>query len=54
MPESLWCMKVKEFGPLIVSIDTEGRNLIAQNKALFNEKKGGIVKDILPKIGYTD
>ena len=50
MPESLWCMKVKEFGPLIVSIDTEGRNLIAQNKALFNEKKGGIVKDILPKI----
>ena len=54
MPESLWCMKAKEFGPLIVSIDTEGRNLIAQNKALFNEKKGGIVKDILPKIGYTD
>ena len=37
-------MKVKEFGPLIVSIDTEGRNLIAQNKALFNERRAGSSK----------
>ena len=27
MPEALWIMKVKEFGPLVVSIDTEGNNL---------------------------
>ena len=27
MPETLWHCRVKEFGPLIVSIDTEGRNL---------------------------
>ena len=27
MPEALWVCRVKEFGPLIVSIDTHGRNL---------------------------
>ncbi|MGB9831257.1 MAG: FumA C-terminus/TtdB family hydratase beta subunit, partial [Fervidicoccus fontis] len=27
MPEALWILKVKEFGPLIVSIDTRGNNL---------------------------
>ncbi len=32
MPESLWVCRVKEFGPLIVSIDTHGNNLIAENK----------------------
>src|SRR5699024_4439093 len=35
MPESLWVCRVKEFGPLIVSIDTHGNNLIAENKKLF-------------------
>lgn len=54
MPESLWCMKVKEFGPLIVSIDTKGNNLFERNKALFRERKDPIVEEILPKIGYTD
>ena len=34
MPESLWVCRVKEFGPLIVSIDTHGNNLIAENKAV--------------------
>lgn len=33
MPESLWVCRVKEFGPLIVSIDTHGNNLIAENKS---------------------
>ncbi len=37
MPESLWVCRVKEFGPLIVSIDTHGNNLIAENKKLFAE-----------------
>lgn len=30
---------VKESGPLIVSIDTEGRNLFEENKVVFNERK---------------
>ena len=41
MPETLWHCRVKEFGPLIVSIDTEGRNLFEENKVshLMREKK---------------
>ena len=46
MPETLWVNRVREFGPLIISIDTKGNNLIEQNKARFNEKK----KPILDKI----
>ena len=38
MPEALWIMKVKEFGPLIVSIDTEGNNLFDNNKKIFQER----------------
>ena len=43
MPEALWIMRVKEFGPLIVSIDTEGNNLFEQNKAVYRER----LKEIL-------
>jgi L(+)-tartrate dehydratase beta subunit len=39
MPESLWVCEVNEFGPLIVSIDTEGSNLYENNKVEFNKKK---------------
>ncbi len=39
MPETLWNCRVKEFGPLIVSIDTEGHNLFEKNKVIFNERK---------------
>ena len=40
MPETLWCCKVKEFGPLIVSIDANGDNLFEKNKVDFNKKEG--------------
>ena len=39
MPETLWHCHVNEFGPLIVSIDAEGRNLFEENKVIFNERK---------------
>ena len=39
MPESLWVCRVKKFGPLIVSIDTEGNNLFADNYYLFEQQK---------------
>ena len=39
MPESLWVCEVKEFGPLIVSIDTEGNNIYEKNKIEFNKRK---------------
>ena len=54
LPEAAWCMKVKEFGPLIVTIDTTGDNLFKRNKKLFNERKEPIVEEILPKTAYTD
>ena len=39
MPETLWHCRVKEFGPLIVSIDTDGRNLFEENKVVFMKEK---------------
>ena len=35
MPECLWVMRVRELGPLIVSIDTNGNNMFARNAALY-------------------
>lgn len=39
MPECEWVMKVKEFGPLIVSIDIHGGNLFTENKARYAARK---------------
>ena len=38
MPETLWNCRVKEFGPLIVSIDTKGNNLFEKNKIREHQK----------------
>ena len=52
MPEMLWKCRVKEFGPLIVSIDAHGNNLFEQNKVKFNEKKDAALAEILPRVGF--
>ena len=52
MPEALWVSRVKNFGPLIISIDTKGNNLFETNKARFNEKKEPILKDIFDKVRF--
>ncbi len=52
MPETLWHCRVKEFGPLIVSIDTEGRNLFEENKAVFNSRKERIVERICKQVKF--
>ncbi len=52
MPETLWINRVKEFGPLIISIDTKGNNLIDQNKAKFNEKKLPVIEKINSQIKF--
>jgi len=46
MPETLWVNRVKEFGPLIISIDTQGNNLIEQNKTEINARRPAIVDRI--------
>jgi fumarate hydratase subunit beta len=41
MPEALWILEVEEFGPLVVAIDSHGRNLFtdAAEKVEANRKK---------------
>ena len=52
MPETLWVNRVKEFGPLIISIDTQGNNLIEQNKAAINARRQPIVERINGQVGF--
>lgn len=52
MPEAMWVCRVKEFGPLIISIDTKGNNLFEKNKIAFNAKKAPIVKEINKQVGF--
>mgnify|MGYP001082173802 CR=1 FL=1 len=52
MPEALWISRVKNFGPLIISIDTKGNNLFETNKAKFNERKVPIIQDISSQVKF--
>ena len=52
MPEALWVCRVKNFGPLIISIDTKGNNLFETNKARFNEKKVPAVSEISRQVRF--
>ncbi len=52
MPEALWYCRVKEFGPLIVSIDTQGSNLFEQNKVVFNQKKDKALEELYKKVRF--
>jgi L(+)-tartrate dehydratase beta subunit len=52
MPETLWVCRVKEFGPLIVSIDTYGRNLFEENKVVYNKKKEQAIADICKQVSF--
>ncbi|HAW6997297.1 TPA: L(+)-tartrate dehydratase subunit beta [Acinetobacter baumannii] len=52
MPETLWINRVREFGPLIISIDTKGNNLIQQNKVEFQAKKAPILEKICKQLSF--
>lgn len=52
MPETLWTCRVREFGPLIVSIDTHGGNLYEENKIIFNKKKDKAVEEICRNVSF--
>ena len=52
MPETLWNCRVKEFGPLIVSIDTKGNNMFEENKVVFNERKDAAYEKIAKEVGF--
>lgn len=52
MPETLWVNRVKDFGPLIISIDTKGNNLFEQNKEIFDVKKAPILEKIKSQVSF--
>lgn len=52
MPETLWYCRVREFGPLIVSIDTHGGNLFEENKVKFNKIKEEQIRNISEKVRF--
>lgn len=52
MPETLWVCRVKEFGPLIVSIDTHGGNLFEEKKVIYNQKKEEVYQDICKHVSF--
>lgn len=50
MPECEWVMKVNEFGPLIVSIDTHGNNLFVENKAKYAARREACEAPIIESV----
>lgn len=52
MPETLWVCEVEEFGPLIVSIDTKGRNVFEENKIRYNERKEAVYQEIIKEVKF--
>ena len=52
MPETLWNCRVKEFGPLIVSIDPQGRNYFEEKKIEYNKKKDEQIEIISKQVGF--
>lgn len=52
MPETLWVCRVKDFGPLIVSIDTHGGNIFEENKVVFNKRKDDAIEEISKQVKF--
>ena len=52
MPEAMWKLRVEEFGPLVVSIDSYGDNLIENNKVEFEKKKQAALESLKGKLDY--
>lgn len=52
MPETLWTCRVKEFGPLIVSIDSSGHNYYEMKKKEYNSRKEEQIERISAEVGF--
>ena len=50
MSEMVWGCEVREFGPLIVSIDSYGRNLFEENRKIIDERKEEAMKRLHPLV----
>jgi len=54
MGEAMWVLRVRDFGPLVVTIDTAGNNLFDSNKRLFEERKGAAEEALRPHLGFME
>lgn len=54
MPEAFWIMRVKELGPLIVSIDTQGGNLFEGNRKLFSTRKEAQIEEVSRHVHFME
>ena len=54
MPEAMWKLKAERFGPLIVSIDSYGNNLIENNKIEFNTKREQALANLKGKLNFME
>ncbi|SFH59483.1 L(+)-tartrate dehydratase beta subunit [Tindallia magadiensis] len=52
MPEALWFCRVKEFGPLVVTIDTKGNNLFANNRLLYQKRKEEALANLKNQVSF--
>ncbi|MDR1251083.1 MAG: L(+)-tartrate dehydratase subunit beta [Treponema sp.] len=52
MPECLWVMRVREFGPLIVSIDTMGNNMFTENAAHYASRRDACMAPIIESLRF--
>ncbi len=52
IPEALWVMRVKDFGPLVVTIDTKGNNLFKENAAYYASKRDAAILPIKEKLKH--
>lgn len=50
MSECLWVMRVREFGPLIMSIDTQGNNLFAENAVRYASRREDRIASIIESL----
>ena len=54
MPEAMWKLNCNRFGPLIVSIDSYGNNLIENNKVEFNSKREQALENLKGKLSFME
>ena len=45
-PESLWCFKIKDFGPLLVAMDSHGGSIYQEVKSDVALKKEAVLKSL--------
>lgn len=50
MPEAVWILQVREFGPLIVSIDCRGGNLFERNRSETEAKRHSVLEKFIKKV----